>query len=95
MNKDEKGRVGRSHSHRTKESHLGHYPSKESRKLEGDAEMEEVISGRREKEDLNNITGVIVAICGPPELSMDVVNAAGKIDGERRNRVGGIEVHEE
>lgn len=100
--KDEKGRsVGRSHSRRTKESHHhhhhGHHPSspKEGRKLEGDAEMEEAIGGRREKEDVKNITGVIVAVCGPPDLARDVTNAAGKVDSEKRNRVGGIEVHEE
>jgi len=102
--KDEKGRpaaVVRSHSRRTKESHHHHhhgqYPSspKEGRKLQGDVEMEEAIGGRREKEDVKTITGVIVAVCGPPELARDVTDAAGKVDGEKRNRVGGIEVHEE
>lgn len=92
----EKGRVGRSHSRRDQytEKH-GHHGSKEGRKLQVDVEMEEVIHGSREKEDIQDITGVIIGICGPAELGKDIVSAIGNVDGEKRNRVGGIEVHEE
>lgn len=99
--KSEKGRVGRSQSRRDRagESHhvngLGHYGTREAKKLQVDVEMEEAIEGRREKEDIKEITGVIVGVCGPVELAKDVVNAVATVDGERRNRVGGIEVHEE
>lgn len=88
--------VGRSHSsRRDRDQFNGHHEPKDSRKLQGDVEMEEVITGRREKEDIHEITGVIVGVCGPVELARDVVNAVGSVDGERRNRVGGVEIHEE
>ncbi|KXN80959.1 Ferric/cupric reductase transmembrane component 2 [Leucoagaricus sp. SymC.cos] len=45
--------------------------------------------------DIQEITGVAVGVCGPAELAKDVVDAVGSVDSERRNRVGGIEVHEE
>ncbi|XP_006457473.1 hypothetical protein AGABI2DRAFT_123337 [Agaricus bisporus var. bisporus H97] len=55
----------------------------------------EMGGGIREKEDIQDITGVIVGVCGPVELGKDVMSAVASIDKERRNRVGGIEVHEE
>ncbi|KAF5354132.1 hypothetical protein D9756_007100 [Leucocoprinus leucothites] len=83
--------MGRSHSSRRD----GVVFEKDPRKLQVDVEMEEVITGRREKEDIQEITGVIVGVCGPVELAKDVVDAVGGVDGDKRNRVGGIEVHEE
>jgi hypothetical protein len=72
-----------------------YYEPKDVRKLQVDVEMEEILSRRREKEDIQEITGVFVGVCGPVELARDVVSAVGNMDGERRNRVGGIEIHEE
>ncbi|KAF9450866.1 hypothetical protein P691DRAFT_429417 [Macrolepiota fuliginosa MF-IS2] len=95
---DEKGGrgVGRSHSRRDKDSRHGHghYATEGTEaqlKIDVDVGMVET----RDKEDIQDITGVIVGVCGPVELSKDVVNAVETIDGERRNRVGGIEIHEE
>ena len=68
------------------------YETKAVRKLQVDIEA---VSEWREKEDIQDITGVVVGVCGPRELAKDVIDAAGGVDGDRRSRVGGIEVHEE
>ena len=52
-------------------------------------------SETREKEDILDITGIVVGIYRPVELVGDVIDAVGGVDGDRRHRVGGIEVHEE
>lgn len=40
-------------------------------------------------------TGVAVGVCGPVGLGRDVARAVAKVDAVRRDRVGGIEIHEE
>lgn len=42
-----------------------------------------------------DITGVIVAVCGPAGLGDEVAQAVSAVDAGRRWAVGGIEVHEE
>jgi ferric-chelate reductase len=104
-------KVGRSYSggstRRERERDIATYGMKEGKKrsrMHGDVEMGEGMytsrsggggGGGGEKEDIQDITGVVVAVCGPVELGKDVVDAVGSIDRERRNRVGGIEIHEE
>jgi len=68
------------------------YEKKAMRKLHVDVDA---ASESREKEDIQVITGVVVGVCGPVELARDVIDAVGGVDGDRRSRVGGIEVHEE
>ena len=41
------------------------------------------------------IKGLAVAVCGPTGLADDVVKAVNNVEAERRDQVGGIEIHEE
>jgi len=45
--------------------------------------------------DEERITGMVVAVCGPPGLADDVVEAVNGVEAIRRDQVGGIEIHEE
>ncbi|TEB36637.1 hypothetical protein FA13DRAFT_1762022 [Coprinellus micaceus] len=45
--------------------------------------------------DSSGLSGLAVGVCGPQSLGDGVMRAIGEIDGPRRARVGGIEVHEE
>jgi hypothetical protein len=92
---NKKAKMTRSQSHRSRDQAAGHCEKETRRKIQVDVEMEEYIAGTREKDDIQRITGVIVGICGPVELATDVVDAIGNVDGKRRDRVGGIEIHEE
>jgi len=86
-----KGSTGQPHYARR--GHDGvFYEKKAMRKLHVDVNA---ASESREKEDIQDITGVVVCVCGPVELARDVIDAVGGVDGDRRSRVGGIEVHEE
>ena len=40
-------------------------------------------------------TGLAVGVCGPQSIGDSVTRDIRGIDGERREKVGGIEVHEE
>ncbi|KAJ3526997.1 hypothetical protein NMY22_g9947 [Coprinellus aureogranulatus] len=51
--------------------------------------------GDPENEERNGMKGVVVGVCGPSELGAEVVKAVAAVAGSRRDRVGGIEVHEE
>lgn len=86
-----KGSTGKPHYARR--GHDGvFYEKKAMRKLHIDVDA---ASEPREKEDIQDITGVVVGVCGPVELARDVIDAVGGVDGDRRSRVGGIEIHEE
>ena len=45
--------------------------------------------------DHSGLSGLAVGVCGPQSLGDGVMRAIGEIDGARRTKVGGIEVHEE
>jgi len=84
---------GTGQPHYARRGHDGvFYEKKAMRKLHVDVDT---VSEPREKEDIEDITGVVVGVCGPVELAKDVIDAVGDVDGDRRSRVGGIEVHEE
>jgi len=83
---------GTGQPHYARRGHDVFYEKKAMRKLHVDVDA---ACESREKEDIQDITGVVVGVCGPVELARDVIDAVGSVDGDRRNRVGGIEVHEE
>ena len=90
-----KGSTGQPHYARR--GHDGVFYEKKAtmRKLHVDNDVD-AASGSREKEDIDqDITGVVVGVCGPVELARDVIDAVGGVDGDRRSSVGEIEVHEE
>ncbi|KAK7039203.1 hypothetical protein VNI00_010108 [Paramarasmius palmivorus] len=47
------------------------------------------------EKDKDGLNGLLVGVCGPLGLADSVFGAVAKVDGIRRNTVGGIEVHEE
>ncbi|KAF9266857.1 hypothetical protein L218DRAFT_955963 [Marasmius fiardii PR-910] len=49
----------------------------------------------RSEKDRDGLCGMIVGVCGPVQLADGVFEAARRVDGTRRDLVGGIEVHEE
>lgn len=40
-------------------------------------------------------SGMVVAVCGPTSLADDVAKQVSRIDPQRRDEIGGIEIHEE
>lgn len=46
-------------------------------------------------EEEDGMKGLIVGVCGPTEMGEEVVRAVNAIGSDRRDKVGGIEVHEE
>lgn len=51
--------------------------------------------GREKRRGNGALTGVIVGVCGPRSLGEEVKKAAGGVPANRRQAVGGVEVHEE
>ncbi|KAL0570998.1 hypothetical protein V5O48_010966 [Marasmius crinis-equi] len=47
------------------------------------------------EKDRDGLCGVVVGVCGPLQLADGVFEAVGKVDSGRRDKIGGIEVHEE
>ncbi|KAG7093597.1 hypothetical protein E1B28_007263 [Marasmius oreades] len=47
------------------------------------------------EKDRDGLCGLVIGVCGPVQLADGVFEAVGKVDGTRRDLVGGIEVHEE
>jgi hypothetical protein len=45
--------------------------------------------------DDEQITGMVVAVCGPTGLADDVVQAVNSVEAIRRDQIGGIEIYEE
>lgn len=60
-----------------------------------DAAISRAVSLGAGAKDLERITGLLVAVCGPVGLGDEVAKAVGVVEPSRRDQVGGIEMHEE
>jgi ferric-chelate reductase len=60
-----------------------------------DAVVSRAVSLGSGVKDAEDITGVMVGVCGPLTLGDEVAKAIGSVDVRRREAVGGIELHEE
>jgi len=60
-----------------------------------DAAISRAVSLGAGPKDLERITGLLVAVCGPVGLGDEVAKAVDVVEPSRRDQVGGIEMHEE
>ncbi|KAJ8095212.1 hypothetical protein PM082_010434 [Marasmius tenuissimus] len=47
------------------------------------------------EKDRDGLCGLLVGVCGPVQLADSVCDAVRNVDSDKRDKVGGIEIHEE